>query len=92
MTDADGASATGTTTVTVRNLAPVPTITSVSAGWLEGTAITATGAATDPAGPTDAVTLSWAVYKDGADDRLRHRGGRDLHLHPGRTTATTRSC
>ena len=73
--DADGATATGTTTVTVRNAAPRPTITSVGAVRREGTAIAATGSATDPAGANDTVTLSWAVYRDGAATALATGGG-----------------
>ncbi|HVK09974.1 MAG TPA: PKD domain-containing protein [Gemmataceae bacterium] len=66
VTDADGAVSVGTTTVTVRNAPPVPTIDAVSGPWLEGTVISAIGSATDAAGPADTVTLSWAVYRDGA--------------------------
>ncbi|MBN9522630.1 VCBS repeat-containing protein, partial [bacterium] len=64
--DKDGGETEYTTTVEVANASPTPTIASVSTPWLEGTAITATGGATDPAGANDTVTLSWAVYKTGA--------------------------
>jgi PKD repeat protein len=66
VTDDDGGSSAASQSVTVANVAPVPTITSVSAPRVEGTAITAAGSATDPAGTNDTVTLSWAVYKNGS--------------------------
>ncbi|MFO1062830.1 MAG: PKD domain-containing protein [Pirellulales bacterium] len=60
-TDKDGASATVSRTLNVANLAPVPTIVTVSSPLQEGTSITATGSATD-AGVNDSPSLAWSVY------------------------------
>lgn len=64
--DEDGGVAVADQLVSVANLAPVPVIGSVSGPRVEGTAIAVTGSATDAAGINDAVTLTWAVYKDGS--------------------------
>ncbi|MDY3551517.1 endo-1,4-beta-xylanase [Gemmata sp. JC717] len=62
----DTASVSTSVAVTVRNVAPIPVIQSVSGPRVEGTAITVTGTVTDAAGVNDTVTLTWFVFKDGA--------------------------
>ncbi len=56
------------TSLTVTNTPPTAAITSISTPQVEGTAITATGSATDPS-PTDTAAgliLSWQVFKNGS--------------------------
>jgi subtilisin family serine protease len=53
-----------TTSVMVRNVSPVPLITSISDPRFEGTIINVVGTAIDPAGPLDTYTCSWRVFKD----------------------------
>ena len=65
VSDEDGGSATAESTIDVANVAPSPSITSIGAVRVEGTAIAVTGAATDPAGAHDTLSYSWAAYKDG---------------------------
>ncbi|MCP3936624.1 MAG: PKD domain-containing protein, partial [Actinomycetia bacterium] len=64
VTDSFGESDTDTTTVTVANVAPIPSIVSISDPKVEGTAITVTGSATDPAGTNDTLSYAWTVNKD----------------------------
>jgi len=59
----DGNFAIGSFINTVANLPPVPSIASISSPKQEGTAITVTGSATDPAGGNDTISLSWVVTK-----------------------------
>ena len=59
----DGKLVDGNFTNTVVNLPPVPTIASISNPRQEGTSITVTGSATDPAGVNDTIALSWSVIK-----------------------------
>ena len=67
-TDKDNASTTAEQTITVDNVAPTPTITSISSVRLEGTTISVNGSATDPGSAVagDGVTLAWEVFKDNA--------------------------
>jgi subtilisin family serine protease len=58
--------AVGTTSVMVRNVSPMPLITSISDPRFEGTIIDVVGTAIDPAGPLDTYTCSWRVFKDGS--------------------------
>ncbi len=62
VTNDDGVLATASYTVTVGNIAPTPTIHSISSTRITGTPITVTGSATDPAGAADTLTLTWAVF------------------------------
>lgn len=66
VTDTSGASAINSATVNILNANPIPSIDSVGDVRVEGTAITVTGTATDPAGSADTLTFKWEVYKDGA--------------------------
>jgi PKD repeat protein len=63
--DDDGGVGADTLDVTVNNVAPTPSIVSVSTPRVEGTAVSVVGSATDPAGANDTLTYAWAVYKDG---------------------------
>lgn len=62
----------GTTAALIRidviqsNVAPTPSIDSISTPRLEGTAISAIGSATNPNGPSETLTFVWRVYKDGS--------------------------
>jgi hypothetical protein len=68
--DGDGGSDTKTQTITVDNVAPTLTLTGPTTG-IEGTSLTITGSATDPANPpttsgvNDPLTFSWSVTKNG---------------------------
>jgi hypothetical protein len=66
VTDAAGASSVSSATVVIANAVPVPTITSIGAVRVEGTAVTVACSATDPAGTLDTRSFAWAVYKDGS--------------------------
>ena len=59
ITDDLGRSITETVTASVSNIAPTPTIESISATRQEGTAITFSGSATDPAGANDTLSFEW---------------------------------
>jgi len=61
--DDDGGTSSTNRTITVTNAAPTPSIDSISATRQEGTAITAVGSATDPAGNNDTLTYAWSVFK-----------------------------
>ena len=64
--DSDGAlSNISTIDVAVSNDSPTPVIESISAVRVEGTSITVTASATDPAGANDTLTYSYAVFKNG---------------------------
>src|SRR5205085_2117086 len=82
VTDSDGAVGTAEQTVSVGNVAPSPSITSVSSTHLEGTPITATGSATDPAGASDPLTFAWHVSKDGAATPSDRGSGRGCSFTP----------
>jgi PKD repeat protein len=64
--DANGVESSDTAVVTVRNVAPTAAVVSVSEPRVEGTPITVTGAATDPAGANDPLTFAWTVTRDGS--------------------------
>ncbi len=64
--DGDAGSAVSSHTVTVTNANPIATIDTVSTPQVEGTAITVTASATDPAGINDMLTYAWSVYKNGS--------------------------
>jgi hypothetical protein len=69
VTDFNGASVTGTTTVTVNNVAP--TISSISrspAVVNQGELVTVTVTATDPGGPSDPLTYAFDCDDDGTYD------------------------
>ncbi len=64
VSDEDGGSATVESTVEVSNVAPRSlSIVSISEPQEEGTAITVTATATDPAGVNDTLTYTWSVLK-----------------------------
>jgi uncharacterized delta-60 repeat protein len=67
-TDKDGGVGAATDTVAVLNVAPAATITAPISAAPEGTAITLTGAATDPSTADTAagLTKAWAVTKNGS--------------------------
>ena len=81
VSDEDGGSTTVAQAISVADVAPSPTIVSIGTPRVEGTAITVTGSASDPAGARDTLSYVWAVLKDGAG--LRQRQRRDLRLHSG---------
>ena len=64
--DDHGGVSTLTFTVTVGNVNPTPVIESINAVRVEGTSITVTASATDPAGTNDTLTYSYSVLKNGA--------------------------
>ncbi|MEJ7590078.1 MAG: PKD domain-containing protein [Planctomycetaceae bacterium] len=57
--DGDGGNGTSTKSITVNNVAPTPTISSISSTRLEGTSISFSGTATDPAGSRDTLSYVW---------------------------------
>jgi RTX calcium-binding nonapeptide repeat (4 copies) len=63
VSDEDGGSNSVDSTFTVANVAPTPTIATISTPRIEGTAIAVTGSASDPAGTNDTITLTWEVFK-----------------------------
>jgi parallel beta-helix repeat protein len=73
--DARGIESADTAVVTVRNVAPTAAVVSVSDPRVEATAITVTGAASDPANGSDPLTFSWAVYKEGSATPFAEDGG-----------------
>ena len=69
------------------NVAPSPTHRERSATpKVEGTAITVSGTATDPAGANDTLTYAWSVYKDGSTTAFASGSGMadQFQLHAGR--------
>ena len=72
------------TVIDTDEIAPTPTITSISSVRLEGTTISVSGSATDPGSAVagDGVTLAWEVFKDGVG--LQQRRRQRLQLHAGR--------
>ena len=64
VTDKDSASANTTTNLTVKNVAPAPTINGAPATSNEGVAISLTSATGDP-GTLDTFTYAWSVTKNG---------------------------
>jgi PKD repeat protein len=78
VSDDDGASVSADATVTVQNVAPTPAIDSIS-GDLPGLGlITVIGLATDPAGASDTLTFSWAVFKNEATTPFIEQSGVNL--------------
>ena len=77
VSDEDGGSATVDQTISVANVAPTPVITTISSPQQEGTAISVTGAASDPAGANDTLTYSWQVFKNGASTAFASSSGVD---------------
>lgn len=63
ITDDDGGASSSSATVTVNNVAPVPTIQSTSDSALEGVPIMVSGSATD-VGTLDTITYAWQVLKN----------------------------
>ena len=59
VSDEDNGTTTTTQTVVINNVAPTPSIDSISAPRLEGTSISFAGSATDPAGANDTLTFVW---------------------------------
>jgi Ca2+-binding RTX toxin-like protein len=80
-TDKDGASTSTSQTLSVANVAPTPSITTISSVRLEGTAITATGSAADP-GANDAVVMTWAVFKNGSTTAYATGSGANFTFTP----------
>jgi ELWxxDGT repeat protein len=78
VTDDDGGGGSATLEVTVANVAPTPSIDVISATRLEGTQIDVTASATDPAGASDTLTYSYAVFKDGSTTPFATGGGVEL--------------
>ena len=66
VSDEDGGSTTVSQTISVANVAPSPTILTISEPLVEGTAITVTGSASDPAGTRDTLSFVWTILKGGA--------------------------
>ncbi|TVP98792.1 MAG: hypothetical protein EA381_11745 [Planctomycetaceae bacterium] len=83
-TDKDSASTSVEQTITVANIAPTPSIVSISSVRLEGTAIQVSGTATDPgfAVPNDGVTLAWSVFKNGGQTAFATGAGSDWSFTP----------
>ena len=67
VSDEDGGSTSVSQTISVANVAPSPTIVSISTPRVEGTAITVTGTASDPAGALDTLSYVWTILKGGVD-------------------------
>ena len=65
------------TTLAINNVAPTPTIVSISETKLEGTAINVSASAADPAGGNDTLTYSYQVFKDGATTAFADGSGVD---------------
>lgn len=63
VTDGDGGSVSVQRTVTVSNVAPTASITSISSPRDAGTEITVTASASDPAGANDALTYQWVAVR-----------------------------
>ncbi len=80
--DGDAGQTVVTHTITVANANPVPSIDNISLPRQVGTAITANGSATDPAGVNDTVTLAWAVYKDAEIVPFATGGGSNITFTP----------
>ena len=67
VSDEDGGSTSVSQTISVANVAVTsPTIVSIGTPRVEGTAITVTGTASDPAGARDTLSYAWTVLKGGA--------------------------
>ncbi len=60
--DKDGGRTDYQTTITVNNVAPTPTIVSISSPRVTGTPIAVVGSATDPALTNDTITYAWSVF------------------------------
>ena len=82
VSDEDGGSTTVAQTISVANVAPSPTIVSISEPRVEGTAITVAGSASDPAGTRDTLSFVWTILKGGA--AFASGSGGDVRLHSGR--------
>jgi len=66
VTNDDGVVGTASWHLDITNVAPTPSIDSISAIRQEGTAINVVGNATDPAGANDTLTYVWTALKNGA--------------------------
>ena len=66
VTDEGGLTGTDTALIYVENVAPTLSIAGPTSG-LEGSPVSLTGSATDPAGVNDTISLAWTVTKDGAE-------------------------
>jgi large repetitive protein len=66
----------------VKNVAPTPSIGSISNPRQEGTAITVDGSATDPAGTNDTLTYAWEVFIDGSTTAYTTGTGTSFTIHP----------
>ncbi len=77
-----GALAEGSLVVTVTNVAPSPSIVSIGATRVEGTAIAVSGTATDPAGANDTLSYAWSVYKDGGPTAFASGTGANWSFTP----------
>ena len=67
VSDENGGSTTVWETISVLNVAPSPTILNISEPRVEGTAITVTGTASDPAGVLDTLSYVWTIRKGSVD-------------------------
>lgn len=68
--------------LTVTNRAPTAFIDTIGSPRVEGTSITLTGLATDPAGTDDPLTYAWAVFKNGAATPVATGAGTDWAFTP----------
>ncbi len=82
--DEDGSYAAGNTVpITVLNVAPIATITTITQPRIVGQAITVTGSAADPAGTHDTLSYAWKVFKDGGATASFEGSGIDWSFTPG---------
>src|SRR5204863_2721997 len=79
--DGDGGAASAETTINVANVAPTPAIGSVSGALLEGSTLTVTETGRAP-GREGALTLSWAVYKNGGAAVFASGAGSSFQFTP----------
>jgi PKD repeat protein len=81
VTDSFGDSSTDSLTVTVHNLAPSPTIVSISDTLQEGNVIALRGSATDP-GALDVVRLAWTVSRNNSSETYARGPGSRFSFIP----------
>ena len=82
VTDNGGLSASVEQTVAVSNVAPTPSIVSIGAVRVEGTSISVSGAATDPAGANDTLSYSWQVFANGSVSPFATGSGTNFAFTP----------